>query len=209
VAHSIPTRYDWISCAVIVGAMRTNVRSTSLQPFIFIAFLAFHTPWFPGPVLADPIVTVIEKDGDTGSLDRRASDPRRTSWIAELERTRNRVKRKTGVDLDIELAKSLCRSGSIERCEETIQQLQSQVTTLLSSTAQPPAAPTAPGVPQSNSSIVILTQPRHRGRGSPTYPPPVFGTPKFPPPHQPRVLPDEDDRFGPIHHLPGELLPQD
>jgi hypothetical protein len=197
--------------ASLVRCPRTIAGAAITIPLCLPIFLAIEDGF------ADPIVTIHEKGSPPESRPSSPNkptpfDPRRTSWIAELERTRNRIKRKTGIDLDIELAKSLCRSGSLDRCEEAVARLQEQVTALSASSSAPLTPPTPPSPPQSNTSVIILTQPHHRYRPNPTYPPPIWETPRS---HQPRTphefaLPGEN--MAPTNQqIPSgaELLPDD
>jgi hypothetical protein len=179
------------------------------------------SPLFPiKPAGADPIVVIQDKGSpaaasSTKKVTAPPFDPRRTNWIAELERTRNRIKRRTGIDLDIELAKSLCRSGSLDRCEEAVARLQEQVTAISASASlatTPPTPPSPGSPPQSNTSVIILTEPRHRRHPHPTYPPPVWGTPRF---AEPLIPPEfavpENNLASPQNKIPSGagLLPID
>jgi hypothetical protein len=107
-------------------------------------------------VLAEPILKIQEKDHKIEPSNSSVFDPRRTSWISEIERTKYRLKRKTGVELDVELAKSLCRTGSLSRCEEALVDLQQQVTSIIISVTSPP---TPPNRPINEGSVIILTKP--------------------------------------------------
>lgn len=150
--------------------------SSSLTVPALVAALLCGAP----PIFADPIVTIEEKGHGFSSAESSPLQARRSAWIAELDRTRSRVKRRTGVDLDIELAKLLCRDGALERCEEAVVELQSQVTILLTTSTSPRTPPAPPEPPQSNTSVVILTQPRHHYRHEPTDLPSALITPNVP-----------------------------
>lgn len=179
-------------------------------PFALIA--CFLLP--PRPLVADPIITIEEKGRPAMGAEPAPLQARRSAWIAELDRTRNRIKRRTGVDLDVELAKSLCRSGSIERCEEAVAELQSQVTTLLTTSTAPRTPPAPPEPPQSNTSVVILTQPRHPHRRDRADEPANFPSPRAPEPpsaHNPHPPSDKPiERPSSISGIgPTGLLPHD
>lgn len=171
---------------------RTPFPSIAATLGLLFLTITLSSPSSPG--FAEPIVVIEDKSSGDAPNQLPPLGSRRSAWLAELDRTRSRIKRKTGVELDIELAKSLCRSGSMERCEDAVAQLQNQITTIITSLGVPPQPPSVPQPPQSNTSVVIVTEPRLRNRPDPTYPPPIFGTPKFPDRrHERPNIPDHHD----------------
>jgi hypothetical protein len=138
-----------------------------------------------GTILSQaPTATGVRAESATPSPEDGFS---RSSWIRELDHAKQRVKTRYGYDLDVDLAKQLCRQGALSSCEQAVLDIQGKINDLGAAKVSTPHPPEH----STNSVVIVQSQPPRSWPGGyfrPTALPPISWPPAQPHRNPPGII---------------------